>query len=193
MYLSAHPIDDYEELVKKRGGLTWKAFLEQLRGSRQFAGEVAATVVQRQERRTRTGGRLGIVTFSDPTGQFEATVYQEKLADWRDLLEPGHSLLVQIGGEFDPETEEVRARIQNIEALEAVAAKKINSLRVYLDTPELVDRLASRLDEGEGAVSVVLMLSEREVEVKLPGQYRITPQVAGAIKAVPGIVHVQLQ
>jgi DNA polymerase-3 subunit alpha len=192
-YLSAHPIDDYAALVKSRGGLTWKAFLEQLRNSRQFAAQVAATVVQRQERRTRTGGRIGIVTLSDPTAQFEATVYQEKLADWRDMLEPGHSLLLLLSGEFDPETEEVRARIQNVEALEAVAAKKIRSLRVYLNAPELVDRLASRLDEGEGAVSVVLMLSEREVEVRLPGQYRITPQVAGAIKAVPGIVHVQLR
>ena len=37
------------------------------------------------------------------------------------------------------------------------------------------------------------MLKEREVEVSLPGQYRVTPQVAGAIKAVPGIVHVEVQ
>ena len=46
---------------------------------------------------------------------------------------------------------------------------------------------------GEGTVSVVLMLKEREVEVRLPGQYRVTPQVAGAIKAVPGILHVEVQ
>jgi DNA polymerase-3 subunit alpha len=31
------------------------------------------------------------------------------------------------------------------------------------------------------------------VEVKLPGQYRVTPQIAGAIKAVPGIVHVEMR
>jgi DNA polymerase-3 subunit alpha len=192
-YLSAHPIDDYAALVKARGGLTWKDFLEQLRSNRQFTAQVAATVVQRQERRTRTGGRIGIMTFSDPTGQFEATVYQEKLADWRELLEPGQSVLVQIGGEFDPETEDLRVRIQNVEALEALAARKVTSLLVYLDALEPIDRLASRLDEGEGTVSVVVMLKEREVKVRLPGQYRVTPQVAGAIKAVPGIVHVEMQ
>jgi DNA polymerase-3 subunit alpha len=32
----------------------------------------------------------------------------------------------------------------------------------------------------------------REVEVKLPGRYRVSPQVAGALKAVPGVVQVQL-
>ena len=42
------------------------------------------------------------MALSDPTGQFEATVYQERLADWRDLLEPGRSLLLQISAEFDP-------------------------------------------------------------------------------------------
>ena len=191
-YLSAHPIDDYATLAEAHGGLTWKAFFDRLRSSRQLTAKVAATVVSRQERRTRTGGRIGIVMFSDPTSQFEATVYQERLADWRDLLEPGHSLFVQIGGEFDPETEEVRARIQALEPLEALAAKKSRAIRVFLDAPEPVERLASRLAEGEGTVSVVVMLAGREVELKLPGQYRVTPQIAGAIKAVPGVVHVEM-
>ncbi len=39
----------------------------------------------------------------------------------------------------------------------------------------------------------MVLLKGREVEVKLPGQYRVTPQVAGAIKAVPGIVHVEMR
>ena len=150
-------------------------------------------MVQRQERRTRTGGRIGIVTLSDPTAQFEATVYQERLSDWRELLEPGHSLFLQIGGEYDPETEEVRARIQALEPLEAMAARKAQAIRVFLDAPEPIERLASRLDKGEGTVSVVVLLEGREVEVKLPGQYRVTPQIAGAIKAVPGIVHVEMR
>ncbi len=191
-YLSAHPIDDYAALAEARGGLTWKAFEERLRSSRQFTARIAATVVSRQERRTRSGGRIGIVMFSDPTSQFEATVYQERLADWRDLLEPGHSLFVQIGGEYDPETEEIRARIQNLDPLEELAAKKMRAIRVFLDQPEPVERLANRLAEGEGAVSVIALLAKYEVELKLPGNYRVTPQVAGAIKAVPGIVHVEM-
>jgi DNA polymerase III subunit alpha len=194
-YLSAHPIDDYEALVKARGGLTWKAFADQLRAARQFTGLVAATVVQRQERRTRSGGRLGIITLSDPTAQFEATVYQERLTEWRDQLEPGQSLLLQISAEFDPDGEEVRARIQSLEPLEAAAAKGSRAIRVFLDEAGPIDRVARRLDKGEGLVSVVLLLREtgREVEVRLPGQYRVTPQVAGAIKAVPGVVHVEMR
>jgi DNA polymerase-3 subunit alpha len=194
-YLSAHPIDDYTAFVKSRGGLSWKAFLDQLRSQHLFSGLIAATVVQRQERRTRTGGRIGIVTLSDPTAQFEATAYQEQLVDWREMLEPGQSHLFQISGEFDPETEEVRARIRAIDPLEAMAAKKSRAIRIFLDAPEPIERIASRLAVGEGMVSFIVMLREtgREVEIRLPGQYRVTPQIAGAIKAVPGIVHVEVQ
>jgi len=30
-----------------------------------------------------------------------------------------------------------------------------------------------------------------EVEVSLPGRYKVSPQIAGAIKAVPGVVEVR--
>jgi DNA polymerase-3 subunit alpha len=45
---------------------------------------------------------------------------------------------------------------------------------------------------GDGDVSLVLMLDlETEVEMKLPGRFRVSPQIAGAIKAVSGVVDVQ--
>jgi DNA polymerase-3 subunit alpha len=194
-YLTAHPIEDYASLVRARGGLTWKAFVDRLRSAQQLTALVAATIVQRQERRTRTGSRIGIITLSDPTAQFEATVYQERLAEWREQLDPGQSILATISGEIDPSSDEIRARIQNIEPLEAMAAKGGHAIRVFLDAPEPIERLARRLEAGEGVVSVVLLLkgADREVEVRLPGQYRVTPQVAGAIRSVPGIMHVEMQ
>ena len=35
------------------------------------------------------------------------------------------------------------------------------------------------------------LLEGVEVEVKLPGRFKISPQIAGAIKAVPGVVAVE--
>jgi DNA polymerase-3 subunit alpha len=39
---------------------------------------------------------------------------------------------------------------------------------------------------------VLLLDSATEVEVRLPGRFKVSPQIAGAIKAVPGVVEVQL-
>ena len=45
---------------------------------------------------------------------------------------------------------------------------------------------------GDGEVSLVMMLDlETEVEMKLPGRFKVSPQIAGAIKAVPGVVQVE--
>ena len=47
-------------------------------------------------------------------------------------------------------------------------------------------------DHGDGEVSMVLMLGNgNEVEVKLPGRFKVSPQIAGAIKAVTGVVTVE--
>jgi DNA polymerase-3 subunit alpha len=45
---------------------------------------------------------------------------------------------------------------------------------------------------GDGEVTLVMMLDlETEVEMKLPGRFPVSPQIAGALKAVSGVVDVQ--
>jgi DNA polymerase-3 subunit alpha len=57
--------------------------------------------------------------------------------------------------------------------------------------PSIGERLRER---GDGEVSLVLILDkgEREVEVKLREGFTLSPQIAGAIRAVPGVVAVEL-
>jgi DNA polymerase-3 subunit alpha len=64
-------------------------------------------------------------------------------------------------------------------------------LRDERPIPSVQERLKGR---GEGEVSIVIILDEgdREVEVKLKGRYATSPQVAGALRAVPGVVDVQM-
>jgi DNA polymerase-3 subunit alpha len=89
--------------------------------------------------------------------------------------------------------EEVRARIQMAEPLDKAAAKLQKALRVFLRSEAPIESVAKRLDgQGDGEVSVVLLLGQgTEVEVKLPGRFKVSPQVAGAIKAIPGVIEVQ--
>ena len=180
------------------------------------AGKVAATVVSRMERRTKTGNKMGIIGLSDPTGHFEAVLFSEGLAQYRDLLEPGGAVLLQLGAEL--QGEDVRARVLHAEPLDDAAAKTQRGLRIFLRDTRPLESIARRLAGGEGApanggqaignhakppapaprgngegeVSLVMMLDlEVEVEMKLPGRFKVSPQIAGAIKAVSGVVDVQ--
>ena len=194
-FLSGHPLDDYAAVLKKLRVQPWAEFSRAVKMGA-TAGRVAGTVVSRQERRTKTGNKMGIIGLSDPTGHYEAVIFSEGLAEHRDLLEPGTAVMLFLSAEV--QGDEVRARIQSAEPLDAAAASLHKGLRVFLRDDAPIEGVAKRLEpaqraaNGDGEVSVVLMLKQgTEVEVKLPGRFKVSPQVAGAIKAVPGVVLVE--
>jgi DNA polymerase III subunit alpha len=194
-FLSGHPLDDYAAVLKRMRVQSWAEFARAVRGGAS-AGRVAGTVVARTERRTRTGSKMGIIELSDPSGHYEAVVFSEGLAQFRDLLEPGAAVLLMLSAEL--QGDDVRARIQMVEPLDQAAAKLAKGLRVFLRDGTPIESVAKRLEgparaaSDNGEVALVLMLGEgTEVEVKLPGRFKVSPQIAGAIKAVPGVVAVE--
>jgi DNA polymerase-3 subunit alpha len=93
------------------------------------------------------------------------------------------------------EGEEVRARIQSVEPIDEAVAKHQKGMRIFLRDERPIVSVQERLRErGEGEISLVLILDsgDKEVEVRLPGRYSASPQLAGAIRAVPGVVHVEM-
>ena len=138
-------------------------------------------------------------------------LFAEGLAQYRDLLEPGTAVLLFLTAEV--QGDEVRARIQSVEPLDEAAARMHRGLRVFLRDTEPLAGVARRLqasqkeaspksgnggangngaDATDGEVSMVLLLQNgSEVEVKLPGRFKVSPQIAGAIKAVSGVVTVE--
>ena len=191
-YLSAHPLDEYKALLEKMRVQNWAEFQAAVkRGA--TAGRLAGTITSKQERKTRTGNKMGVVNFSDTTGQFEAVLFSETLAQFRDVLEPGRSVVITVAAEDRPEG--VNLRIQTAQALEDEAVRHQKEMRIYLRDATPVGTVASQLGtRGEGQVSFIVIKGEGqgEIEVALPDRYRITPQLASAMKAVQGVVEVEL-
>ncbi len=211
-FLSGHPLDDYATALKRLRVQSWSEFSRAVK-SGATAGRVAATVVSRMERRTKTGNKMGIIGLSDPTGHFEAVLFSEGLAQYRDVLEPGTAVLLQLGAEL--QGEDVRARILHAEPLDDAAAKTqrafasscamtsrsipspsgsraIRPRRQAASNGIPTVRSAPLQSGGDGEVTLIMMLDlQTEVEMKLPGRFRVSPQIAGALKAVTGVVDVQ--
>jgi DNA polymerase-3 subunit alpha len=190
-FLSGHPLEAYDKALVRLGAKRWVDFARAVRGGA-TTGKLAASVLDRYERRTKTGSKLGVIQLSDPSGQYEAIIFQEGLSQFRDLLEKGSDVLLTL--QASVEGEDVRARIAHVESLTEAAAKHHKGLRVFLrddaPLPSIEERLHGR---GEGEVSLVVMLGARdgEVELKLPGRYAVTGALAGALKAVAGVVAVE--
>ena len=191
-FLTGHPLDDYGSVLRRLSVQRFSDFARAVRGG-STTGRVAATVLDRQERRTKSGNKMGILALSDQTGHFEAIIFQEGLNHYRDQLEPGKAVLLVLQGSL--EGEEVRVRIQTVEMLDQVASRLPSALRITVDKETPIPSLLEHLrDKGDGEVNILVMIDggRREVDVKLPGSYRATPHVAGLLKAVPGVMSVEL-
>ena len=196
-YLSAHPLDEYRELMQKSRIQLYSEFEESVRAG-SSAGRLAGTVTARQERKTRTGRRMGIVMLSDPSGQYEALLFDEGLAKYRDLLEPGQSVILLVNA--DIREEGISIRVQSVQSLEAEAMRETRNLRIFLRDDQAVPSIQSLLTgssappRGDGSVSVVVIdgAGDMEVEMQLRERLKLSQQYANAIKSVQGVVQVEL-
>ncbi|WAJ31073.1 DNA polymerase III subunit alpha [Antarcticirhabdus aurantiaca] len=191
-YISAHPLDDYASALKR---LKVQSYAEVSASAKKgaSAARIAGTVISRQEKKTKTGNKLGIVNLSDASGQYEVVLFSETLYAFRDMLEPGTSVIITAGVEERPEG--ISLRVSNVQSLEEEAARMQKGLRVVMKSAKPIPSVQKFLvDGGDAEVSVVLRGSEgdREIEIALPGRYRVSPQLASAMRAAPGIEEVHL-
>ncbi|MQY48296.1 DNA polymerase III subunit alpha [Rhizobiales bacterium RZME27] len=191
-YLSAHPLDSYKETLAKLRVQTFADFSVAVKKGAS-AGRLAGTVTGRQERKTRTGNKMGIVTFSDSSGGYEAILFSEALAQYRDMLEPGKSLVIIVQADERPEG--IGLRIQNVQSLEEQSVRMQKALRIFVRDASPMKIVAKHLNgRGDGQVSFVVIKDDgrREIEVSLNDRYRLSPEIAAALRAAPGVLDVEL-
>ena len=194
-YLSAHPLDEHTEALKRMRVQNWADFSAAVkRGA--SAGRLAGTIVSKQERRIQNGAsRMGIVMLTDASGQYEAVLYAEDLLKYRDLLEPGNSVVITVAARDNPEG--VRVRIQTVKLLgDEDAQASLKALRIFVRDASPLQSIAAQLPpgQGEGQVSLIVIKPEGggEVEVGLPGHYDLKEKLPNALRAIPGVVDVEM-
>lgn len=191
-YLSAHPLDDYGDLLKRLRVTRIAALADQaMRGGGHM--KIAGVVLGKQERTNGKGNRYAFVQLSDATGMVEVTLFSETLAVSRELLDSGVPVMMNVEARIDGESVKVTANAVN--DLQEVAKNRVESLKVFVADPtplESIQALIAGEAGGRGQISIVLNIDpEREVEIDLPGKYTVTPKFASMLKSVRGVVEVQ--
>ncbi len=190
-FLSGHPLDEFKDSLERLRVQDFNGFSRAVRDGA-TAGRLAATVISRVERRTKSGSKMGIIMLSDQSGQYEAIIFSEALQQMRDALEPGMVVLLSVAASLD--NDEIRVRIQGVEPLAKAMQRVQRGIRIVLQNEKPVEQIARRLTQkGDGEVFVVLSLSDpqTEVEIKLAGRYDLNLANIGAIKSFPGVLSVQ--
>ena len=191
-FLSGHPLDDYKLLLQRAR----VASFEDLESRVEKEVLVAGAVIKVDERKSKKGNPFAFITLSDATGQFEMTAFSEVLNGSREILQVGALVVASVT--INREEGDLRLLVESLRPVDDVVANTEAGLRIFVEKPEACAGLRTRLEDVEqpkhkrgGEVSLVIMTPEREVEMRLPNKYAINPRIAGAIKAVPGVLHVE--
>jgi DNA polymerase-3 subunit alpha len=191
-YLSSHPLDAYGKSLDRIGVVRFIDLAARLAAGGSTRHKLAGIVVGKKERTSARGNRFAFVQMSDMSGLYELTLFSEVLGQARQLLDAGQPLLVTVDCRAEEET--IRLTAQKIEPLDGAVSHAAAGLRVYLGEQNAIKSLRSiigRDGPGRGRVSVVIGLEPtREVEIALPGAYKIGPGIRAAVKSLPGILDV---
>ncbi|NBT32971.1 MAG: DNA polymerase III subunit alpha, partial [Rhodobacteraceae bacterium] len=135
-YLSGHPLDDYMAPLKRKGVMT----LDEVTAKAERGAAVvkmAGTVAGRQERKSARGNRFAFVQLSDPTGQFEVTMFSDTLETAREHLETGSRVVVTC--EATMEADQLKLLGRSVAPIDTVVADAGSSgLRVFIDGAEAI-------------------------------------------------------
>ncbi|MEM9170254.1 MAG: OB-fold nucleic acid binding domain-containing protein, partial [Pseudomonadota bacterium] len=193
-YLSGHPLDDYADALAALNVTPVSA----VRPADGGGVTLAAVVRGVRHRRSKSGKPFAWVEASDPTGEFEVTVFSEALEAARAHLEPG--ALVLIAASVDERDGEARFTAEAVRALDAAAARRRGRLCVRVASPEALASVKRRLAgldavdaRNAGDVFAALTLGDagREVDIDLGVKAALTPAVRGALKTVEGVSDVE--
>ena len=198
-YLSGHPLDDYMAALKRKGVLT----LDEVTAKAERGAcivKMAGTVSGRQERKSARGNRFAFAQLSDPTGQYEVTLFSDTLDAARDYLETGAQVVIQ--AEATMESDQLKLLGRSVSPIDtAVADAGSSGLRVFLDAPDAITSVQTILENamrdgvkgGKGPIYFCLMNADLpgEVEVDLGQNFPVNPQIKGALRSLGGVIEVE--
>ncbi|MCK0141850.1 DNA polymerase III subunit alpha [Aliiroseovarius sp. F20344] len=198
-YLSGHPLDDYMAALKRKQVMSL-AELEKKSERGASIAKIAGTVAGRQERKSARGNRFAFAQLTDPTGQYEVTIFSDVLEKCRDYLETGANVVVTV--EATMEADQLKLLARSISPIDNVVSDVGGmALKLYLEEPTVLEQVASLLNDAAekarnvrpGEISICLMDPSLpgEVEMTLGQSYPLNPQIKGALKSLNGVIDVE--
>ena len=199
-FFSGHPLDDYAVELRRLKASTSAEAIEAVKANGRFSGQLAVVIRAVRLRRSKAGKPFAFVECSDAAGEFEIAVFSDVLTPARDLFEPGMLLLLAVNAE--ERDGEVRFACDAARRLDAAAAQTTSQLRISVASGEGLEAVRRRLAAVKpatpaeaGDVVIALSLPDaggREVELMLTAKAACTPAMRGALKAVEGVLEVEL-
>ena len=190
LYLTGHPIDRYEEEVRRFAPtrLADVANASPEPGYRRRGNErsvvVAGLVVAVRVKTGQNGKRMAFLTLDDRSGRMEVRVFNEVFERHRQLIAADQVLVVKATASYDEFSESMRLNAESLldidSAREEYAQRLVLTLEARRCSPTLIQELRRVLSEHRGRCLVCIdyRRSDARGQLTLSAKWRIKPAEA---------------
>jgi DNA polymerase-3 subunit alpha len=199
-YFSAHPVDRYRQFARARGVRSFAELCGQSDGlgdGDRSSAMMAGLVEDLRWRDTKRGAKFVSATFSDSSGQFQASCFDE---DGCKLLarlhEDGECALLTVELDRQPGEETPRVTVRGVRGFERLAGSARMHMVVRVEQVEAIAHLAKMLGDRRGG------RSRLEIEAALPDggtalvrigdDFQIDQELGERIETIRGVSAVSL-
>jgi DNA polymerase-3 subunit alpha len=188
LYLNRHPLEIYSNILRKTNILPYSELVEKLEDGNTSTKIAGVLIAKRM--RSSPRGRFATISFSDNSGIFEVSIYNEDiLSGASDLLDPGNVLLLDIDARKDDGGIRMTASsVKNIEDLQ------INyRLEIHLENTKGLEKLKEEIGEISPRRTKISFITETEkhnVQVSLKDTYNVSASAVETIKSIEGVKEV---
>ncbi|PIR37640.1 MAG: DNA polymerase III subunit alpha [Alphaproteobacteria bacterium CG11_big_fil_rev_8_21_14_0_20_39_49] len=185
LYLNRHPLEIYANILRKINVVPYNELVNTLAGGNNSI-KIAGVLIAKKMR-SSPRGRFATVSFSDTSGIFEISIFNEDvLSDARDLLEPGTVLLMEVDAKKDDGGIRMNANsVKNIEDLQ------LNyHLQIHLDNSNGIEKLKETVGEPatrKTKISFVTQTDKHTVHVELKDTYDVSASAIEFLKEIEGV------
>jgi DNA polymerase-3 subunit alpha len=197
-YFSAHPVDRFRALADAQGARTFAAIATAAPPSdgERTRATMAALVEEARWRTSQKGRRFLMTRLSDPSGQFDATVFDDDVAQLvEQAAKAGECVLLGVELDRKPGEEAPRVTIRSVTGFDALSRRTRLQLEIEADDPAAIAALAQLLASRRGgscAVRLKVHHGRGEAQLLLGRDFLVDAELAAQVERIVGIVSIRL-
>jgi DNA polymerase-3 subunit alpha len=178
LYVTGHPIDEYEKEVRKFAPVR----IADLRADKQGSQVLAGLIVATRTMKTKRGDTMAILQLDDRSARIEVTVYADTYNEHRDLLGKDQIVIVEGSVAHDDYSGGLAVRAKGVRSLLQARQNYASELTIEVSSELLDDKLADLLARtlagaggGSCPVSLIYKQPRNRARVKLGESWQVVP------------------
>jgi DNA polymerase-3 subunit alpha len=197
-YFSAHPVDRFRALAEAQGARTFGALAASAPGGEgeRMRATMAALVEEARWRTSQKGRRFLMARLSDPSGQFDATVFEDDAAQQVEkAAKAGDCVLLGVELDRKPGEEAPRVTIRSITSFDSLSRRTRLQLEIDADDPAAIAALGRLLADHRGGSSAVRLKVHHgrgHAELVLGRDFLVDAELAARVDRIAGVTATRL-